>query len=41
VRLAEKAAEHCVLRPPGSKLIVCRRSPGTATIAAAAGQRES
>ena len=39
----EKAAEHCVLRPPGSKLIVKkgRRSPGAVIIAAVARQRES
>jgi hypothetical protein len=44
VRLTEKAAEHCVLRPAGFRIIVQkdrRRSPGIAIIAAAAGQRES
>jgi hypothetical protein len=44
VRLTEKAAEHCVLRPAGFRIIVQkdrRRSPGIAIIAAAAGQCES
>jgi hypothetical protein len=41
--LTEKAAERCVLRPPGSKLIVKkgRHSPGAVIIAAVARQRES
>jgi hypothetical protein len=44
VRHTEKAAEHCVLRPAGFRIIVQkdrRRSPGIAIIATAAGQRES